>query len=287
MPKQYLFPEHLQERLNAKWLVRMRSRFLKLIFKQINKFSKMKQNIIFISLFTILFIGCSKDDNFSEFSEIPANQKFFNEAKTLDGTTTLFSVKYNNDKNVESIELDEIAKYVYNYNGNRITSMDIYLQDSGEIIFSYDGDGRINAFSENGMTLPVFYNAEDRSYFYEKSNGDQETIYIDEDGDPVKFESFDLSTDELETITVTYEDDIYKGTFTNTNNPMLETCIAIPYYSVFFLIYNLTKKPVKTLSVGGNVTGFTNTYDNQGFLQTSAHETGDGISSMNFNYIKL
>lgn len=246
----------------------------------------MKKNLIFFSLLAVLFTGCSKDDSATENSEIPANEKFLYEGKSLDGITTLFSIKYNADRNVEKIDLGEVGLYIYSYDENKISNIDAYFQDNTKFIFSYDGDGHINGFSENGMNLPVLYNADERSYFYEKVNGDQETIYVDEDGDPKKFESYDLSEDELDIITVLYENGNHKGLFTNTNNPMLETCIAIPEYNALFLIYNLTKKPIKTVVANG-VLEFENTFDNQEFLKSSTYESGNGIKTINFNYIKL
>lgn len=246
----------------------------------------MKKNILFFSILSLLIFGCSKEDPADDNSKIPANEKFFNEAKNLDGTETLFSVKYNTDKNVERLEL-EYGMFTYNYDGNKISGIDAFLKVNTSFSFSYDDNGHIIEFTQNGEATTVFYNPDMQSYFYEKANGDQETIFVDADGDPKEFVSYDQSSDKYYTTSMLYDLANHKGIFTNSNNPVLATCIAVPEYRVYFYTYNLTKKPIVTMVENGSVSEYENTYDNQGFLETSAHSTFEGPVFNHYNYIKL
>ena len=246
----------------------------------------MKKTLLIFSLLTLVLIGCSKDDQESE-SVTPANEKFFNEGKNQDGTEILFSVKYNADKNVERLEIGEYGMFSYTYDDNKISEMDAFLNVNRNFSFTYDADGHIIAFTENGQTTTVFYNPELQSYLYEKLNGDQETIFVDADGDPKKFVYYNKLNDAYYTTTVLYEMGNYKGIFTNTNNPMLATCIAVPGHRVFFYSKGLTKKPIKAVVENETVTEYENTYDNQGFLETSFHSTFEGPIFNHYNYIKL
>ena len=247
----------------------------------------MKKHILFFSLITVLFIGCSKDDDSSGYSEIPANEKFFNEGKNQDGTKTKFSLKYNTDKNVERLELGTYGMFVYKYDGSKIIGMDAFLKVNSSFTFTYDDDGHIIAFTENGQTTEVFYNPELQSYLYEKANGDQETIFVDADGDPKKFVYYNKLNDASYTTTMTYDLQNKKGIFTNTNNPMLASCIAAPSRSVYFYSFSLTKKPIKSVEENDYVSEYENTYDEQGFLETSAHPTFEGPVFNHYNYIRL
>lgn len=246
----------------------------------------MKTNILFFTLLLILLAGCSKDDSSADETEILPDEKFLTDVKGYDNTKTIFSVAYNTEKNVENITFGDDGFFNYTYDGNRISNLDVFLGATISYTFSYDGEDHIIAFTKDGINTPVTYNAVENYYFYVKENGDEETIFLDADGDAKKLVSFYLNENKTETINILYESGNHKGTFTNTNNPTLAMNIAIPEYHALFLLYNLSKKPIKTL-VSDEVLEYENTFDGQGFLVDTTYDHGDGPITINFNYLKL
>ena len=247
----------------------------------------MKTNFLFFSLLIILISGCSKDDDSNEQTGITANEKFFNECKSSDGSNTIFSIKYNSNKKVEKIDFGQDGLYVFTYEGEKVISLDAFLQNNESFTFSYDVNEKINSFTKNGETTSVIYDSEKKFYYYENANGDEHSIYINDEGDVRKFLYYDISENDLETSTILYESGNYKGILTNTNNPMIAMHIALPERNLYYLVFGLTKIPLKTI-VTDNVSEFENTFDDQGFLTSSTHDTGgDGLMTINFNYIKL
>lgn len=247
----------------------------------------MKKHLLFFSILLILFAGCSKDDNTSqEEAVIPENEKFLNIVNSGDGTETILSFEYNTDKNMSRMKLGQDGLYIFGYDNNRITSLDAYLGGTINFTFSYDPEGHINAFTQDDVVTQVTYNAAHNFYLYAKENGDEETIFLDDDGDAKKFVSYDKFENKTSTTTVIYEDGDKKGTLTNTNNPLLASCIAIPQYKILFLLYNISKKPIKTLA-GDGILDFDNTFDEQGFLKSCTYDPGNGPTIVNYNYIKL
>ena len=244
----------------------------------------MKKNLIFFSLLLILFSGCSKDDS-PEDKVIPTNEKFLNNVVNNDGSVA-FSFEYNSDKNIERINFVDAGLLLYGYEGNQIISMDSYHDNQENFTFTYDANGHLNSFTLDDLITNVTYNAAQNFYLYAKANGDEESIFLDSDGDVKKFVTFDYSENETSTITLLYENGDYKGSLTNTNNPVLATCLANPNYNLLFIIYNLSSKPIRTLA-GNGILDYTNTFDDQGFLKSSTFNTSGQPTTYNYNYIKL
>ena len=245
----------------------------------------MKTAIKIFSLFFLILFGCSKDDNGTEQTVIPPNKKFLNTITNEDGSVIL-SLEYNAEKNVERIKIGEEGLFIYGYEANRIISLDIYLDESLNFTFTYDANGHLNSFIKDDVITPVTYNASQNFYLYALENGDEETIFLDNDGDAKKFVSYDKSENKNTTTSLLYAGGDYRGSLTNTNNPLLATGIATPYYKILFLIYNLSKKPIRTLT-GGGIMDFENTYDEQGFLKSSTFGSDSNYTTYNYNYIKL
>ena len=244
----------------------------------------MKTKIVILSLFAVIFVGCSKDDSPEE-TEIPPNEKFLNTITNVAGGIEL-SFEYNADKNVTRIKLGEEGLFIYGYDQNRIVSMDVYLGESLNFTFTYDANGYLNSFTKDDVITPVTYNAAQNFYLYALDNGDEETIFLDNDGDAKKFVSYDKSENKTSTTSLLYAGGNYKGTFTNTNNPLLATCIVKPTYNIVFILFNLSKKPIRTLT-GEGLLDFENTYDEQGFLKSSTSGRDNNTTTYNYNYIKL
>ena len=245
----------------------------------------MKTAIKILSLFFLILLGCSKDDNSTEEMVIPPNEKFLNTITEEDGTVAL-SFEFNTDKNLERMKYADVGLFIYGYQGNQITSMDTYLGGEEKFTFTYDANGHLNTFTLDDVITNVTYNAAQNFYLYAKVNGDEESIFLDSDGDVKKFVSYDSSENETSTIAILYEDGDYKGSLTNTNNPVLATCLANPNYNVLFFLYNLSTKPIRTVAVDG-IFDFQNTFDEQSFIKTATTNIGNSPKTLNYNYIKL
>ena len=244
----------------------------------------MKTKIIIISLFTVIFVGCSKDDSPEE-TVIPPNEKFLKTVADADGGV-LLSFENNTDKNIERMKISNNILFVYGYEENLIISTEVYGENPSNFTFTYDVNGHLSSFTNDDVTTIVTYNAAQNYYFYKKENGDEESIFIDEDGDAKKFVSYDKSEDDTKTILVLHESGSYKGTLINTNNPLIATSVVDSYYNLYFLVFNLSKKPIRTITIEG-LLDFVNTFDEQGFLKSSTYGSDNNTTTYNYNYIKL
>lgn len=244
----------------------------------------MKTNLILFSLLLILFCGCSQGDDSpmeEQEIEIPANEKILNDVNGQ------FLLEYNEDGNIERLKISSQILFVYGYEGERVSSIDVYGGgDSINILFTYDVNGRIDSFSEDDVITDVFFNEANNYYLYQKENGDEVTIFLNENGDISKFVEFDNIENETETSTFLYENDEYNGTLTNTNNPILHTLMGFPDFGISIIAYNLSKKPLQTLAGSFGIFDFENTFDEQNFLKTSTFNFEEP-TTLTFNYIQL
>lgn len=97
----------------------------------------MKTRITILALLFTAFYGRSKDDTSTEELGIPANQKFLSTITKADGIT-LLSLEYYGDKNVERIKYGEEGLFIYCYEENQISSLDVYFGEAPNYNFTYD-----------------------------------------------------------------------------------------------------------------------------------------------------
>ena len=244
----------------------------------------MKKILILFS-FLILFTGCSKDDDSPKEEqeiEIPVNEKILND---IGGEILL---EYNDAGNIERLKISSELLLIYGYEGEKISSLDIYGGDGSiNILFQYDANGRIDSFSEDDVITDVTYNEANNYYLYQKENGDETTLFINVYGDIYKIVEYNIELDETETSTMLYEDEIYNGTLTNTNNPIIQTVMGFPELSFFYPLYNISKKPVRTITGSSfGILDLENTYDSQNFLETSTFGIEEPTTLI-FNYTQL
>lgn len=247
----------------------------------------MKKNLIFFSLLMILFSGCSKNDESAtpeeeQEIEIPADEKLLN---NISGELLL---EYNDAGNIERIRISNNVLISYGYEGDKIITFDLYSQDGSiNILLSYDANGRIDSFSDDDVITDVTYNEVNNYYFYKMENDDEVTLFLNHYGDITKLVQYDNGANETYTSTILYEDEDYNGTLTNTNNPIIQTMIGYPGVGFLLSIYNLSKKPVRTIAGPPfGLLNFQNTYDEQNFLETSTFGI-DEPQTWNFDYFKL
>ncbi len=245
----------------------------------------MKAYLIILGLFLIFFTGCSKDDestNSEEVDEIPINEKLIND---VNGE---FTFEYNDEGNIERMKMGNFFLILYGYENGNVSAVDIYGQDETlNILFNYDANGRIDSFSQDDVITDVTYNQANNYYLYQMDNGNEVTLFMNGNGDIDKIVEFDNEQNETDTTTFLYEEGEYNGTLTNTNNPVIQTVLAVPGIGIFFSLYNISNQPVRTIAspyVG--ILDFQNTYDEQNFLESSTYQFEEQ-TILNFNYTKL
>lgn len=245
----------------------------------------MKTNLILFSLFIILFSACSKNDDSPKPEEeevIPVNEKFLND---VNGELT---IEYNDDGKIERIKISNLILIIYGYEGGNVSTVDMYGQNANlNFIFNYDANGHIDSFSQDDIITDVTYNQANNYYLYQKENGDEVTLFMNENGDSNKIVEFDNAQDETDTTTILYEDGEYNGTLTNTNNPIMQTLMGLPEIWIYLFLYNISNQPVKTIASSYfGILDLQNTYDEQNFLETSTYQFEEP-NILTFNYTKL
>ena len=245
----------------------------------------MKKRLFFFSFLAISIFSCSSNDDPPGDSTIPETQKYLGSITDAEGVVKM-SFEYNEAKNVERINYQDVGLITYGYESGKIVSMNVYFGGEDKYTFTYDAYGRMNSYTIDDIVTPIIYNSTLNFYLYAKENGDEESIHFDADGDATKFVSYDDSENSMESTIMLY-DNQKKGSFTNTSNVLLATCMANSGFETLYIIYNLSKKPVRTVTLFGMVVDFQNTYDSQDFIKSSSRiENGQTITT-NYNYVKL
>lgn len=245
----------------------------------------MKAKFLIFSVLIVLFTSCSKDDDSPKTEEeevIPADEKFL---KDVGG---LLTMEYNEERNVERLKIGNGVLIVYGYEDNRISNIDYFVENTNlSVIFTYDANGKIDSFTTDDVVTEVVYNEASKFYLYQKENGDEFTIFVNEIGDIEKIVEFDNDNNETDTSILLYENGDFNGTLTNTNNPLIPTILGLSEIGVGLAFYNISKKPVRTITGPSfGILDFQNTYDVQNFLETSTFGI-DQAEVLHFNYMQL
>lgn len=243
----------------------------------------MKTKIIILSIFIAILSGCSKDNEPSEENIIPADQKYLSEINNGDVT-----IEYNDSKYIKRINFGISALFIYSYDDDVVKTLDFYSGgEARNLTFTHDANGHYTSFTEGDITTQITYNAAQNFYLYRKENGDEETIFINEKGDISKLVSYDLSENQTLTTNIIFEEGDYKGTLTNTNNPILPTLIGFPDLYILYILYDFCYIPKRTIPTSEGLLNFDNTFDDQGFIIKSSYLTGDNPIVVDYKYIQL
>lgn len=217
----------------------------------------MKKNIIFLSLFAILFIGCSKDDSPSEEAVSPINEKL------LSAIDNLPAFEYNSDKTVKKLTFTNQLQMVYQYNDSKVTTMEIISGGQNEIYtYGYDGDGRINSVTKDGVVTVIHYSAGDNYYSYVDDFDAIIGVYLNEDSSIDMYQTIDGG--DIQTYKINY-DEVKKGPMFNSNNILLPTILGRSQF-VQLLFLQVSQKPILGIGTPLGFLNYDNTFDEQDFL---------------------
>lgn len=244
----------------------------------------MKKILLLLPLFSLL--SCSSDDNNkTNTSEIPANEKFVRKI-TYPDPTIFYTFDYNPDKTIRKITSsltdDPFAAVLsFTYENGLIVAVDrLSANNTVRTTFGYDANGKLTGVTTANDYRPMTYHAADNSYITTSPNGRPMKLYVTADGD-VSRTVVQNPTNETATGVIFNPDKF--GPLYNTNAIALYIYliepIAIVNYATLF-----TKRPVENITFFGN-NPYNNTYDSQGFITTST-EAG-GTEGKVFEYVRL
>ncbi len=249
----------------------------------------MKTKFLILSLLTFFIFSCNSDDENAGPPPIPEDEKLIDNIVSSGDDGLNYQFEYNEDKTVRSMNISNFILYNYTYENNRISK--ISMIGNGQVLdyhLEYDQNGMISSFSLDDVVTPVTYNAAEKFYLYQKENGDEFMLYLNENDDIYRAIEYDAEYDETNSIVYIYENS-GKGVLTNTNNITIATVLVSGNFEIGIYFFPISNNPIKTLSfVGGNIF-FENELDDQGFISEMAINTaGEGEPSvMTFNYTQL
>lgn len=236
---------------------------------------------------SLLFVSCSGDDDSVSDPEaqIPAEEKLLETVKM--GSQDIMQFTYNPDKTVNELSILNFALLNFTYEQGNIKSITaITGGTASEYIFNYE-NGKISSFSLDDEVTDVTYNAVSNYYLYQNEYQEEFTIELYGNGDIKKRVEYDNVNDEILSSFFYVYDDTKRGTMSNSNSVSVHLSMIMDSFWEFYGI-PIAKKPVKTISVTqGNITA-ENTFDNQGFVQSTFLSLGQEDSlNFEFNYTQL
>lgn len=246
----------------------------------------MKTKILLFTILSLLIFSCKSDDENAGPPPIPADEKLIENIQS-DGLNYQF--EYNSDKTIRSLNIPQAALLLnYSYENNRIAI--ISLIGNGESLdyhLEYDANGKISSFSLDDVITPVTYNAAENYYLYQKENGDEFTLHLNENHDIYKAIEYDPENEETESSLALY-DNSGKGVLTNTNNITVPTVLISGEVFFGFYLFPVSNKPIETFSItGGTNLVFENEFDEQGFIKKSIVSSEGVEVELIYNYTQL
>ena len=225
----------------------------------------MKQTLYLLAfcVFTILsFNSCSKDDDGGDNPPTNETTKKLDRAYVVDTESNIeneYRFQYNEDNTIKSIvKISNQISFTmqFEYAANTITANASPSQgEDFEVVMTFDNN-ILNNFSVNNQDIPVSFDADTNSY--EILGGE---LAIDEDGDALSFSS---------NFSIDY-DTTHKGAFydvPSSNQQLLFLLLDESYLTTI-----LTTKPVNSIDAGVGGFDFSNTYDDQGYIETAVDES--------------
>jgi len=248
----------------------------------------MKSKILILSLISVFIFSCKSDDESSDITKIPAEERLIQNINFFDDTDIALS--YNPDKTVETINFAGQAIFFFNYSENQISTIEVTgAIGNGMYTFTYDNNDRISAFAFNDEVTPVVWNEADRSYFYENENFHEVTITLKPNNDIEKIKYVEAGDNDPYSINYIYEES-KKGTMTNSNEIATAIEMIFPHYGLEIYTGTLAKKPIKIVAGSVMICTYNNTYDDQDFVSASTLSvsgTSAEPSPIIYTYIKL
>lgn len=248
----------------------------------------MKFLYLSFSVLFLLILSCKNDDENSGPPPIPEDEKLI-ETIIADGLN--YEFKYNEDKTVSSLNVSNYFIFDYAYESGRVSAIS-FLSAEGqylEYILEYDNNNRISSFSVDDIVTPVVYNAGGNYYLYQKENGDEFTLFLNENGDIDKVTAYDNEYDETENVIYLYEES-GKGVLTNTNVITVPTILVLGEPFLSYYLFPVSKKPLENMAItGGGLLTFENEYDEQGFITQSIVQSAlsEEPTVVIYNYMQL
>lgn len=241
-------------------------------------------------LLLFVLMGCSNDDG-DRAKDIPADQKFVDriDITTENGAPMqVADFEYDQDKRLSNLAITSLFSMAYTYEDGQLTSIH-FLGSEGRILFGfeYDGTGRMETMTKDGIPLPLIYDDMEKTYTVDLGE-DGTVVYTingNEDVEEIRF--FNGQGLAENTISYVYTAAPYKGTMANTMNIQLATAMIIGteeeyLNSLIFLLSYVSHRPMVNFAFsGGGVYTISNTYDDQNFLDTFVLQFGSATGETN------
>lgn len=236
---------------------------------------------------SLLIFSCANDDESPSEPQIPENEKL---VESINVGTSFYEFEYNSDKTVKTLNIADYYLFNFSYQNGRISSTMVLV--GGQVFdyfFEYNDNGKLSAFSLDDEITLITYNAEQNYYLYQKENGDEFTLFLNENEDIYRIMTYEAEYDETENIVMLYENSA-KGTLTNTNNISIPIALIMGEVEAGYFMFPISNKPIKTISgmAFGNLS-FENRFDEQGFISESSYSIpGEGGPvTIKYNYTQL
>lgn len=241
---------------------------------------------LFMTVLSMMVIGCSKDDSESPNFETPAKKI---KAINLNGPSINFTWDGDNLVKIESSWNGEVIKL--SYSGNKLSRMES-TDDLGTSVSTFTWDGNkiekevLDRYDDNHHDIISFY------YTYNGGKVSQIKVLFDDDPEP-EFFNFIWNGNNVTSINISSDGDetfpYYSFTsFDNKKNPLhLQFGFGSWQYmeTMGLLLQHFFWSENNATGIDGmeaNLT-YTNTYDSDGYPLTATVTTADG-NEIPFNY---